>query len=382
MRVALIGHSSSSGMAGAELCILEEAEGLRAKGAQVFCLVPEGRGLLRAELMRRGFEVQEAPYTWWMSDERRLRDRVRRLFRNLFTLPMVVGQLQRWGCDVVYTNTAVVVSGALAARLLGLRHVWHFHEFGVEDNDLYFDLGRDFSLRWMDRLSHACVVFSRAVGAHYASGISAAKIKVVTAPVAEPAPASDGAAAFAAAQGLKCVIAGRICEKKGQQDAIRAIAGLVAAGIDAALVVAGRGAPADEEALKALCRELGVAERVRFTGWVSVSEVYALMKAADAVLVCSRCEAFGLVTVEGMYAGRPVVGTNSGGTPELIRESFNGLLYEPGDHKGLACQLRYLAEHPKERAEMGANARRWAAGRFTREKLADELWPILAGEKA
>jgi glycosyltransferase involved in cell wall biosynthesis len=78
-----------------------------------------------------------------------------------------------------------------------------------------------------------------------------------------------------------------------------------------------------------------------------------------------------------MKAGKPVVGTKSGGTVEQIRDGFNGFLYEPGDHKALAAKIKYLHDHPDKAEEMGKNGRQWATMTFTRRRYQEELARIL-----
>jgi len=59
--------------------------------------------------------------------------------------------------------------------------------------------------------------------------------------------------------------------------------------------------------------------------------------------MCSRLEAFGRVTVEYLRRGRPVIGTRSGGTPEIVDDGVTGLLYNPGDIEALAEQIEHVA---------------------------------------
>ena len=371
MRIGFVCHSGSSGLGGAERCTLEVIGALQSKGVECFCVSPAD-GAFHQELLRRGVPAEIIPYTWWASDQSSLWSRFKRLARNAVMTLRVARWLRARGCEAVYTSTAVICVGAFAAKLLGLRHVWHIYEFGLEDHELVFDLGRTAALRLMDRLSDVCVVVSQAILDHYSGGIRPEKLKLVYFAVEEPKNGGPAADAFAAS-GLKCAMAGRIDKTKGTEDAIRAVSELSGAGVDAQLVIAGRGP--EEEAMKRLSRELGLEGRVRFLGLLP--DAYGLLKAADVVLTCSRKDALGRVAVEAMYASRPVVGTRSGGTPELIREGFNGFLYEPGDAKDLARQLRKLADKPGLAAELGANGRRWALERFSEKRLADDLWAIL-----
>jgi len=78
-----------------------------------------------------------------------------------------------------------------------------------------------------------------------------------------------------------------------------------------------------------------------------------------------------------MFLKKPALGTRSGATPELIKEGFNGLLYEQGNHKELAEKIKYLVEHPREAKQMGENGFGKASTRYTIERHVDEIFGIL-----
>ena len=104
-----------------------------------------------------------------------------------------------------------------------------------------------------------------------------------------------------------------------------------------------------------------------------VPDAALLIRSSDVLLVCSRAEAFGRVTIEAMQASLPIIGSRSGATPELVRDRFNGLLYEPSNTKDLANCIEYVMEHPDEARTMGNNGRTWAAALFTRQRFASEI---------
>jgi glycosyltransferase involved in cell wall biosynthesis len=104
--------------------------------------------------------------------------------------------------------------------------------------------------------------------------------------------------------------------------------------------------------LKASANRLGIADRVRFLG--QRSDVPRLLQAAD--IHCqpnTGPEPFGIVFIEAMYAGLPLVSTRMGGGAELIDESC-GILVPPAEPLGLANALRRLLNDPEERARLGA----------------------------
>ena len=160
-------------------------------------------------------------------------------------------------------------------------------------------------------------------------------------------------------------------------EAIFAVAELVRRGIDARLLIVGTGDHRFHDSLEQHVKHYGLEEHVIFHGYAE--NPMPLIRDADVILMCSRFEAFGRVTVEAMLAGKPVIGAASGGTVELIQDGKTGLLYEPGNYKELALKIQYLFENPVERLKLGTAARIWATGRFTQKRYAKEVHNLLNG---
>lgn len=116
------------------------------------------------------------------------------------------------------------------------------------------------------------------------------------------------------------------------------------------LLIAGEGRLRKE--LEDLAASLGIAERVRFLG--PRRDIPALMNAADAFVLSSRWEGFGLVVAEAMACGLPVVATDSGGPREIVGCSGAGLLVPPGDPLALARAMEHFMNLPEaERHRLG-----------------------------
>jgi D-inositol-3-phosphate glycosyltransferase len=168
------------------------------------------------------------------------------------------------------------------------------------------------------------------------------------------------------------LLVGRIEPLKGIDTLIRAVALLAErrpAWRDSltALVVGGGGEGdraawnAEQRRLDTLRRELGVADEVRFLGARPQEQLPLLYGAADIVTMPSHYESFGMVALEGMACGRPVVATAAGGPALIVEDGVSGLLTPPGDAPALAEHLERLLVDDALRAEMGAAARRQAA---------------------
>lgn len=128
------------------------------------------------------------------------------------------------------------------------------------------------------------------------------------------------------------------------------------------LEIAG-GPPEKAESLRVRAADLGLADRVRFLG--EVADAATALARWDLLVLPSRREGFGLVLVEAMAAGRPVVASRAGGIPEVVEDGVTGLLVPTEDVQALAEALHRMAASPGERARMGRQARHVAGGRFS-----------------
>jgi glycosyltransferase involved in cell wall biosynthesis len=160
---------------------------------------------------------------------------------------------------------------------------------------------------------------------------------------------------------------GRLAAEKGVDTLVEAVGAVRASGVDVRLLVAGEGY--ERAALEARAHELGCESAVRFAGYRT--DARALMKAVDIVVHPPRFEGFGLVVVEAMQAGRPVIATDvAGGIPELVRDGETGVLVPADDVPALASALGRLACDPGLRAALGAAGR----SRYESEFAADRMF--------
>jgi glycosyltransferase involved in cell wall biosynthesis len=159
---------------------------------------------------------------------------------------------------------------------------------------------------------------------------------------------------------LVCV--GRLYPSKGQDILIRAVAALIKKHPNLSLELIGEG-PARQN-YAALIKELGLTNHCTFTGMLSHDEVLRHMARAVATVVPSRSEAFGLVNIESMAVGTPVVAAAVGGIVEILRNQIDGFLVPPENAEDLSQKLDLLLANPDLRQTLGANARAGFLKRF------------------
>jgi glycosyltransferase involved in cell wall biosynthesis len=122
-----------------------------------------------------------------------------------------------------------------------------------------------------------------------------------------------------------------------------------------------------------LVEQSPAAHRIRTTGFVEHSAVPGVLASLDVLVLPSAYEEMGSVLTEAMAAGLPVVASDVGGIPEVVRHGETGLLVPPGDVAALAAALDRLVADPGLREHLAAGARRRAA---------DYSWPSLAARVA
>jgi glycosyltransferase involved in cell wall biosynthesis len=171
-------------------------------------------------------------------------------------------------------------------------------------------------------------------------------------PNGEPKPYTDSA------RRLLCV--GRLIPIKGHIVLLRAFAEAKRELPDLQLDIAGRGPL--EPALRALAKELGVDDAITFLG--HVNPVQAAIERSAVVVVPSMGEGFGMVALEAMERGRPVIAAEIGGLGELVRDGETGVLVPAGEAEPLRDAIVRLAGDLGLAREMGDAGRRRALARF------------------
>ena len=136
------------------------------------------------------------------------------------------------------------------------------------------------------------------------------------------------------------------------------------------LIIVGDG-PLEAE-MRSRAAALGIADRIQFTGSLADDEVQAHYQACDALVLPSvaRTEAFGVVQIEAMAAGLPVVSTRlPTGVPWVNQDGVSGIVVPPDDAASLGAALRCLAHDAVLRTRLADGARRRAEALFSRERM-------------
>ena len=172
-------------------------------------------------------------------------------------------------------------------------------------------------------------------------------------------PADDGYVLFV----------GRLVAQKGVTLLLEALSVVLQRCPETRLLVVGDGEL--DLFLKRITRYLGIPHRVTFLDWTTGPDLVALYQRARLVVVPSYYEPFGIVALEAMACGRPVIASRTGGLAEIVNDGLNCFLVEVGNHLQLAQRMVQLLKDDERRQFMGQAAR---------ERAAEFSWDTVAAQ--
>lgn len=364
MKILLVASSYMPNVGGVQRAVSQMAKELDKRGDSVSVLTSRYPRTLPGEELIDGIRV-----TRWHFLLPRLRDVVRGRLDLFFagclffplTLVRLLWRIARDQPQVVNLHFVGAPSlfVTLARRLQRFRFVVSLH-----GNDVAGYAGRDWLDQWIFRSTldradavTACSAYLLDQAVQIAPAIEA-KAQVIYNGIVEP-QTSTVSHAFG-----ELVVVGRLVPNKGVDDFLRALVELSG---DQARVI---GDGPERSKLELLARDLGIQDRVQFTGSQPYADVIGSMKNAKLIVVPSRQESFGLVALEAMSLGKPVVASHVGGLPEIL-QGADAFLVEPDDPSALAQAIRDAHKLLALNPHWGARNRALSA-RFSLLRMADD----------
>jgi glycosyltransferase involved in cell wall biosynthesis len=278
------------------------------------------------------------------------------------------------------------VPAGIMGRLLGLPVIWHARNClrpGMIDID-----------RIMGWLPDRIICNSDAIRARFLGGLTEKKSLTILNGV-DLADFEPTTSAPSLRQELsipkRAMVLGmtsRLSREKGQHTLLKAVALLKERFTDLFVLLIGDHIFGEDvevpRSLRQLADRLGISGRVIFTGFRrDVPRLYAAM---DIFVLATDAEPCGRVLFEAMAMGKPVIGTDNGGTPEIVVDRVTGLLFPYGDAKALSERITWLLERPAGMARMGAAGRRRVEENFTIERYIEKTQKfyleLLEGDRA
>ncbi|MGH2893318.1 MAG: glycosyltransferase family 4 protein [Solirubrobacteraceae bacterium] len=358
---------SSSGHYGADRQLVLLASGLDPDRYRPIVVLPAGE--LACDLREGGAEVIEgspAVISRGAGSPRALASLAADLVRDGAALGKLI---RRRRVVLVHSNTSVVLSGAAAAAAARVPHVWHVRELYSRHATLWP------AYRRVLRTAAALPCVSWAVAGQFGADPRARVVYDGLAIDARRAARGPARAALGLPSDAPVIaVLGRISDRKGQDQLVRALATAPLRDRGAVGVIAGAprpGAEARRDRVLALARQLGVEDRLALVGFrEDVETVYG---AADVVAIPSTApDPLPNTALEAAGAGCAVVAAAHGGLPEIIRDGETGRLFAPGDAAGLAEVIAELLDDEAQRDRLGAAAAADVRVRFDPARLVAE----------
>ncbi len=353
--------SSDSNIGGAGKCILTYCKYADRTKFKISVVLPEN-SLLKPELEKLKIPVIEVPHLAEQSLNPKAIGRLKQIFRE--ETP-----------DLVHTHASM--SARIAAKTLGIPVVYTRHSVFPPSRKLTSFPGKQINGLVNNLTADRIIAVAEAAKENLTdTGVSAKKITVLLNGVEPLTPCGEEILQeWRQRYGIEvqdkvAVMAARLTKVKGQTYLIEAAKLLRERGINAKFLIAGTGDT--YQALEKQIQESGLTDSVKLLGFLE--DVTPLMTLADVQVNCSfGTEATSLALLEGMSLGKPIVATDFGGNPGVVRDGVNGFLTRTHDAKDLAEKLERLFLEEDLYRRMSENAKRIYQEKFTAEVYAQGI---------
>lgn len=378
IRVALIA-STSRMSSGASWSLLRLAIALKRKGITIIIILPE-RGDIEEKLKKERLKYYIAMQyngNFWCTSNHINTKNVK--FRIKYDVKKVLNQYAQYRIEkifrkekinIVHINTLTTYIAAKAAVKREISLIWHIREFMDEDLNIHFFHKKE--SYDLIRKSTRIIAVSKAIKCKYEENLS--NIQVIYNGVSCDRFFANRK--ILQNETIEMILVGRIMKGKGQYELVQAINMLhddIKNKIHCNLV----GNIEDQqyyEEIAEYIKQNHLESRIHFVEYTDHIEKYLLK--ADVLCSCSKMEAFGRATVEGMLAKCLVIGSNTGATQEIIEHRRTGLLYENGNTESLTRCIRYIFDNMDEARYIASMGQKEAKEKYTDERNATEIIKI------
>jgi glycosyltransferase involved in cell wall biosynthesis len=261
-----------------------------------------------------------------------------------------------------------------ATRLAGGRALLHLHAAQIVQFHASMGPAGKMLLRWMFRSADHCVVLGEVWRRWVADTFEVRPNRIsvvyngVPATAAKPRTVPDDGR-------FRLLFVGNLLERKGVKDLLQAFAAPSLRTRNIELTMAG-GGPVEQ--YRAMAHQLGIADRVSFTGWVSQDAARSLMVNADALILPAYDEGLPLVILEALASATPVICTPVGSIPEVLADHETALFVSPGDETGIAAAIIELIDQPAVGRSIAAAGSALYDRLFTMEAFARSVGSLYA----
>lgn len=377
-RVALIA-STSSMSSGASWSLFRLALELKKKGLEIIIILPKRGDIekkLNEEKLKYYVVMQYNGNFWYVSNNINSKSII---FWGKYGIKKIINQIAQYKIerilknekiDIVHMNALTCYIAANVAAKWDIKLVWHIREF--LDEDLNIHLFHKEKCYDLIRKSKKIIAVSKAVKEKYRelfyniqvvyNGVNCSRFfynrKILQ------------------NETIEIILVGRIVEGKGQFELVQAINMLhhdIKNKVHCNLV----GSVENQQyyfQIVEYVKENNLTKNVHLVKYTDKIEEY--LQKADVLCSCSKMEAFGRTTIEGMLANCLVIGSNTGATKEIITHGKSGLIYEYGNAESLQSCIEYIFNNRNEACYMARMGQKEAKEKYSDERNAMEILKI------
>lgn len=368
MKIVFFTHYAS--MYGANLSLIYLIENLKSRyEIEPIVFLPKTKqDGLSEKLKKMNIESHSYSYYPWLSiNNNFLKSYVKKIL-NLFKYKLILKKINKIHPDIIHCNSSIVDIGAKIGYKLSIPVVWHLREFG----DLDYNLRYIYSAKYVSKMYSkvdTLIAISKAIKNKYNQIAPNSNIKVIYNGIKEIELNK------LEHNKINFCIVGLVTKNKNQMELIKAGKILLDKGYKNFYInIIGSGDDNYIKDLKDYISENNLEDYVKFYGYQK--DIYKILRYMDIGVMTSLNEAFGRVTVEYMFSGMPVIGSNSGGTPEIIEKNTTGFLYECGNEIELANYMEEYLKDVKLVEIHGANGRKLAEKKFNIEQNTNGIYQV------
>lgn len=374
--ILVVSHSAE--LNGAERTLLQILERIDRERFNPRVVLPR-EGLLGEEVKKLDIEKEIVPYKWWLTEKSEIWRQPFSWIWNIGSVFRISRIIRRRGISLVCSNSSVAFSGALAARIKRIPHIWSIHEIlGGKSPLIRFFFGNRALCCFISCLSKRIVVNS------YASQKAFERRKKVRL-------IHNGTEVSHKNEVLKEVlrgkyglakedfvlgVVGKIYREKGQKEVMLALDSLRRNHPQLKLLVVGGVKDEDYyQGLKKLVNEMNLERHVCFTGYRK--DILEILRLMDLLVVSSSVDSFGLVALEAMAVGTPVLALKAGGLPEIISHGKNGFLMDSRNAEMIERAVESILMDPSRLPEVIQEGYRTVRERFSLERQVKKIEKVM-----
>ena len=297
-------------------------------------------GPLAKELLKNNIEFKVIrSFSWIVSLSGK--DRIKSILRNklnFIAIYKIKKYLKDKNIDLIHVNTLLSGIGAIVANEMKIKYIWHIREFMEEDHGIEF-LNKKLAFKLLGNAS-GLIAISDDIKEKYERLLNKEVIQIYNGIDYDTYNMPEKKNLYK--DSVEIMIIGRICEGKGQIEAVKAMELLLKdeelKNYRINLSIIGNKIDDYFDNLEEYIKNNNLASNMKILPFSNNINEYR--KNCDIQLVCSKNEAFGRVTIEGMIAKCLVIGAKSGFTKKLIIDGYNGILYESENYKDLYLKIK------------------------------------------